>query len=269
MDIVLVFDGDDTLWMNERQYSKARADFLAFLCAIFGSAMPSLRVAIERLYKFDSDLYSLWGVQRGRVFFAMLHVYREILGYLRGRLSERQFQDILKKQREHEKRIYEIGDQPFNFHELEWLEFAQEVLGEFKRDPRITLCLLTSYDEALWPDRAEFLGVREYFDRVLAVSATKTKENFIEVSGWRNKCPNTLFYAIGNGPKDILPALEISQQWHGIHIPFGLEAPIVRGEHGKDVYTPPPVGDPRVMTLRRIEELRMVDFERFCIRDSS
>jgi len=275
-EIVLVSGADDTLWPNEPYYSDARAAFLAFLSDAFKESgrRPSNRVAIERLYAIDSELYPEWGVRRGRIAAAMLQVYEEMLAYLKGILSTEQFQDILQKRDAHRATIEEIGDEPFNFQDLTWFEGAREALGALKRDPRFTLCLLTSYDEEVWPERAQFLGVSEYFDfdRVLAVPGRKSAEDFIRVSGWNKKSTDTLFYAMGNGPGDILPALEISGQWRGIHIPFGLEAPIVRDGDEKsddDPYTPPRIDDPRVITLSRIEELRNVDFKNCQLKDPS
>lgn len=40
----LIFDGDDTLWMNEWQYSEAYADYLAYLYKIFKDKTPAIHL---------------------------------------------------------------------------------------------------------------------------------------------------------------------------------------------------------------------------------
>lgn len=265
MKIVLVLDGDDTLWMNEWQYSKARANFFAFLYEEFGRWMPSLKRVPARYWEIDNELFAIWGIRRGRVFFGMQKVYHELLEYFKKKLSKDIMAEILERQPEHEKIIYELGDQPFNFRDLTWVDGAQAVLQRLKEEG-YTLCLLTSYDENIWPDRGAFLGVEKYFskDRIRAVPGRKTEEDFIAVSGYdEDMSSDTLFCAIGNGETDILPALEISDKWRGIYIPYGSGSPLFNTEKGDDWFTPPPIEHPRVINLKSIAQLGAVDFENF------
>ncbi|MFY9457985.1 MAG: hypothetical protein WAP23_03630 [Candidatus Spechtbacterales bacterium] len=269
MKIVLVFDGDDTLWMNEWQYSKARADFFAFLYSEFGDLMPSFILLFPRYFEIDHGLFPVWGIERGRVFIAMQKVYRELLEYFRKKLGEEndRFRAIMEKQPEHEKRIFEIGDQPFEFYDLKWVEGAEKVLSELRNDDRFILCLLTSYDAKVWRDRSKFLGVEECFgDRIKTVSGRKTKQDFMDASRYQDELHHARFLAIGNGESDILPALEISPLWHGIYIPHGSASPVFHNKKGANIYIPPPMDNPRVITLSSIGELRLIDFENFCLK---
>lgn len=265
MKIVLVFDGDDTLWMNEWQYLKARADFFAFLYSEFGDLMPSFILLFPRYFEVDHGLFAVWGIERGRVFLAMQKVYRELLEYFRKKLGEEsdRFRAIVGKQSEHEKRIFQIGDKPFDFYDIQWVDGAEGVLAGLKNDGRFTLCLLTSYDAKVWRDRSKYLGVDRFFERITTVSGRKTKQDFIEASDYYKAMHRARFCAIGNGASDILPALEISPLWRGIYIPHGSASPVFHNEKGADAYTPPPIKDDRVLTLRSIKDLSSVDFESF------
>ena len=262
--IVLVFDGDDTLWPVEWQYSKAKAAFFDFLYEEFEDLMPELQCIVARYFQISRGLFSLWGVMRGRTFSAMTEMYLELREYFKKNLGEDsdRFKEILGKRREHNKIIFELGDQPFNFYKTYWWEEAKCAISELSKDDRFVLCLLTSYDTNIWPDKARHLGVEEVFEsRVLVVPSRKTKQDFISVSKYYSKHHNTRFVAIGNGESDILPALEISPLWQGMYIPRSSSSPVFRDAKGADVYTPPPMDDDRVLTLESIKDLLSVDFK--------
>ena len=268
--IVLVFDGGDILWMNEWQYSKTKSEFFTFLYNEFRDLMPNIRSIHNRYFETSGNLFPLWGVTRGRTFSAMTEVYLELLERFKRKLGEDsdRFKEILGKRREHNKIIFELGDQPFNFHETEWLEEAKCAILELSKDERFVLCLLTSYDTNIWPDKAKHLGVEEFFgSRVLAIPSRKTKQDFISVSNYYGKLHNTRFIAIGNGESDILPALGISPSWRGIYIPHASSSPVFNNKEGVDVYTPPPMEDNRVLTLDSIKDLSSVDFEKLFLEE--
>jgi phosphoglycolate phosphatase-like HAD superfamily hydrolase len=264
-DVVLVFDGDDTLWMNEWQYSRARAVFFAFLYEEFGDLMPSLVRVFPHYFEIDHGLFPIWGIERGRVFTAMIKTYQELLEHFRKKLGEEneRYKAIVGKKEEHEKRIFEIGDMPFDFYDMKWVDGAEDVLAELKRDDRFTLCLLTSYDAKVWRDRSKYLGVDRFFEYVKVVSGRKTKLDFIEASDYYRAMHRARFCAIGNGESDIRPALEISPLWRGIYIPHASSSPVFQNKKGADIYMPPPIEDDRVLTLRSIRDLSSVDFESF------
>jgi len=83
------------------------------------------------------------------------------------------------------------------------------------------------------------------------------------VSGWGSHEPGTKFYAIGNGESDITPALEISDDWHGIYLPHGSTSAYFINEKSDDPYMPPSMNHPRVLTLDSIRQLRLINFDAF------
>ncbi|OHA48602.1 MAG: hypothetical protein A2806_00380 [Candidatus Terrybacteria bacterium RIFCSPHIGHO2_01_FULL_48_17] len=269
---VLVFDADDTLWMNEWQYSKAFSEFYAYLYQTFGPYMPNFRALQTRFEEIDRMLFPVWGVRRGRVSEAMLETYHELRDYFkRGVSAGKRFPkaDVVlwspesaEKQTGIEARIAQIGDRPFQYKHLRWLRFAQITLDELKQRGH-TLCVLTSYDGTVWPKKAVYLEAMDYFHHSLAIPAKKTAEDFIKVSGWGSHEPGTKFYAIGNGESDITPALEISDDWHGIYLPHGSTSAYFINEKSDDPYMPPSMNHPRVLTLDSIRQLRLINFDAF------
>jgi len=263
--IVLVFDGDDTLWPVEWQYSKAKAAFFDFLYEEFTDLMPDLQFVVARYFQISRDLFPLWGVMRGRTFSAMTEAYLELLEYFKKKIGEDsdRFKEILRKRKEHNKRIFELGDQPFDFRKTHWLEEAKCSLSQLSNDERFVLCLLTSYDTNVWRDKAKHLGVEEFFgSRVLAIPTKKTKQDFITVSGYYRRLHGSKFIAVGNGESDILPALKISPLWRGVYIPHSSSSPVFSDKQGESIYTPPPMDNDRVLTLSSIRDLSSVDFEK-------
>lgn len=272
MRVVLVFDGDDTCWMNAWQYERARTIFLAFLYEEFSGLMPGLDFLFPRYKEIDNALFAVWGIQRGRVFFGMLKTYYELVDHFKRKLGEdnAEFKAILAKKPEHEKKIFEFGDMPFNFYEMHWVEGLEVLLNELKQDERFTLCLLTSYDANVWRDRGKYLEAEKYFRRIKTVWKRKTKEDFITISDYVNEPPDTMFYTVGNAAQtDILTAVEISERWRGIYIPHASSSPIFTTEKGSEPYAPAPIDHPRVLTLGSILELQRVDFENFRLKESA
>jgi len=265
-NVTLVFDGDDTLWTNEWQYSKSRAEFLSFLYTEFGDLMPSIALLMPRYFAIDHGLFSIWGIERGRVSRAMQIVYHELLEYFKEKAVPDRMAEILKKQEKHEKRIFELGDQPFDFYDMSWVDGAEETLAELKEDERFTLRLLTSYDAKVWRERSKYLSVDRFFDGIKTVSGRKTKHDFVDVSDYWRTLHRSRFCAIGNGESDIHPALEISPLWYGIYVPHASSSPVFNNKQGADAYIPPPIDDKRVLNLCSIRDILSVDFDDFCLK---
>lgn len=252
---VFVFDGDDTLWMNEWQYSEAYANYFSYLYRIFKNRAPALHLIWERYFLIENELYKEWGVKRGRVAEAMVKMYRDLCKRVKFEFGE-DMQSF-----KHEKQIREIGDQPFDYKRLRWSDGAKEVLGRLRSDGH-TPCFLSSYDKKVFPQKADFLGLHEFFDKdhIRVIEHKKTKEDFVAVSGWCEKCSASdgVWYAIGNGESDVRPALEISEQWRGIYIPHGSTSQYFRGKKGMDYWTSTSIDHPRAVTIRSISELLSV-----------
>ena len=250
---VFVFDGDDTLWMNEWQYSQAYSDFFSYLYKIFGNKTPNLHYLQERYFRTEGEMYKEWGIRRGRLAEAMIQTYRDICNWALWRFEA----DLWRE--EHEVYIRKIGDQPFDFGRLEWLSGAKSILSYLKRRGHM-VCFLSSYDKKVFPQRAEFLGLYEFFSKenILLTEGKKTKDDFVMVSGWQKETDTTrAWYAIGNGESDVLPPLEISENWHGIYIPHGSTSRYLASEYFKEGgralnFMPPPMENSRVQTIRSI-----------------
>lgn len=252
---IFVFDGDDTLWMNEWQYSEAYSNFFSYMYEIFEGKTPALHLIWERYFLIESELYKEWGVKRGRVAEAMVKMYQDLCKRVKFEFGE----DVHRF--EHEEQIRKIGDQPFDYERLKWLPGAKEVLGKLKNDGH-TLCFLSSYDKKVFPKKAEFLGLHDFFDKkhVRITEFKKTKEDFIAVSGWCQNCSSSdsAWYAVGNGESDVRPALEVSDKWRGIYIPHGSTSQYFRGKRGMDYWTSTSIDHPRAVTIRSIGELLSV-----------
>ncbi|MBI2637666.1 MAG: HAD family hydrolase [Candidatus Sungbacteria bacterium] len=249
---VFVFDGDDTLWMNEWQYSEAYANYFSYLYKIFEGKTPALHLIWERYFLIESELYKEWGVKKGRVAEAMVKMYHDLCKRVKFEYGEDEYRF------EHEENIREIGDQPFQYERIVWNTGAQDVLRQLRRDGH-TVCFLSSFDKEVFPHKAGFLKLYDFFDKknVHITEFKKTKEDFITASGWKKEFAelNCDWYAVGNGESDVRPALEISERWRGIYIPHGSTSQYFRGKRGMDYWTSTSIGHPRAVTIRSISEL--------------
>lgn len=252
--LVLVFDADDTLWMNVWQYDWATVKFFDYMFRLFRGRIPNFHDLKDCYYEIDGKLQKgEWGIKQGRVSESMARLYKEVCQWSKKRFGI----DFYSTGDEAE--IRSFGDLPFDFEELEWLPEAHQALAELKNAGH-TLCFLSSYDSRVFPKRRHFLNLKEFFPlkRVKTTEFRKTKQDFIDASGWtpENDGEN-IWIAIGNAKSDIEPALSISEKWYGIHIPHGSTSQYC--EHGKGVnrFTPPLYKDPRVVNIRSLTKIQL------------
>lgn len=261
--IVIVFDGDDTLWMTEWMYSKAIANFCSYIYDIFGYMAPDFNTVHDLFVSVNRDMYVLWGVERGRLSQAMIKTYHRIFEYCRIKWGQDACSRIESDSKEHEYRIFKLGDDPFDFRQHIWVDGAQDTLDCLK-SRGYKLCLLTCYDSKTWKDKSQFLGIARYADSIKAVPTRKTMEDFVEVSGYNTADSNgALFYAIGNGKSDILPAIEISERWRGVYVPHGSTSIYHDKGTSEGLFSLPVIDHPAAITVRSILELKTFDFENF------
>ncbi|MBI2639814.1 MAG: HAD family hydrolase [Candidatus Sungbacteria bacterium] len=246
--MVFVFDGDDTLWMNEWQYSQTYADFFSYLYATLGDRTPNFHYIRERYFQIEGELYKTCGVRRGRVAEAMACLHKEICAWIEWRWNENLYRE------EDEEEIRKIGDQPFDYTKLRWVPGAEKTLQTLKAAGH-KLCFLSSYDSAVFPKRAGFLWLSRFFgpERIRTTEYRKNKEDFIAVSGWTPNDTST-YYAVGNSESDILPALEINDTWRGIYIPYGSTSKFFAARDAIN-FLAQPMDHPRVTTIKSIAEL--------------
>ncbi len=248
---VRVIDFDDTGAMNEWQYSAAFAHFFHYLYVNFTWMMPNLWDVRDTWKEIDDGLFAEYGVNKGRVAKSMLLTYEEVCKWIEYRW------EVNVRSEVHEKEIQNIGDSPFDFTRMQLLENAKLVLTEL-RSRGDKLCCLSSYDQNVFPDKARFLKIYDYFHFVKLVKGKKRAEDFIEVSGWTPELDDKYsWYAIGNGPGDILPAMEISDNWRGFYIPHGSTSALFKHDtkDNKNRFIPPPIDHPRVVTVRDIKDI--------------
>lgn len=245
---VIVFDNDDTLMMNEWQYSEARAKFFAYLYRIFKDYTPNLHSLTDRFDEIEKEHFARWGIRRGRTTESKLVLYEEVSTYA----QQRGLVFSKKVRARHLRHIAALGDLPFDYSRMQWRPGTERVLGMLKNEGHV-LCLLTSYDSDVFPKKAAFLNIGRFFDpaHVRVIHGKKTPADFIAVSGWSEEREKQLrWFAVGNGESDIRPALDISERWMGIYVPHGSTSPLF--EKGGANEWPHPVG--RFMPTRFVHE---------------
>jgi FMN phosphatase YigB (HAD superfamily) len=244
----LVFDIDDTLLATIWTYDAAYAAYFQYLFNAIAGRSPSFHDIYDRLFEIDAELSKVWGVKRGRVAESMVTSYRELCKWIEDRWGENLFSP------EHEKKIREIGDMPFDYKNHFWLPTVVPVLRELKNRGYI-LCALSSYDTKLFPEKAKLRNLSEFFgDRIMSVDHKKTAQDFIAVSGW-NSPRQGIFYSVGNGESDIRPALEIADNWHGVYIPLRNTSPFFNRAGRNKYFDADPIDHPRVLNINTFREL--------------
>lgn len=255
MRSLFVLDGDDTLWMTEWQYSEAYATFFRYLYEILKNEMPAFHLVWERYMRKEHELYREWGVRKGRLSEAMSDTYRDICLWVKFRFNKDVYSEA------HENHIREIGLMPFEYERLQWAPGAETVLQKLKEDGH-KLCFLSSFDKEVFPKKADHLRISRFFDKkdIRLTEFKKTKEDFVAVSRWHKECEETFaaWFAVGNGESDVRPALDISEKWRGISMPFSSTSQYFRGKKNTDYWAPDTWVHPRVVTIRSIAELLSV-----------
>lgn len=253
----IVFDNDDTLSLGcAAIYGKAQILFYLYLYEIFGKQMISY-AALNNIYQeAENGAMPYWGVRRGRVAYSMLKTYWAVYEWA-NKIFNLNFSD--EEHKRHGVEIQKLGDLPFDHSQIRWFPETLELLGKLKRAGH-TICLLTNYDTEEWPKRAALLRVEVFFDkaRILAVPMRKVQDDFIKVSGWTSETDkNNLWIAVGNSPVDFLPAMNISSNWRGIHIPYGgNSSPHTKNEGKIDLF--PTISHPQVTNITSLKELEFV-----------
>ncbi len=245
MKRVYVFDADDTGWMNEWQYSETYIRFFHFLYGAFKDKTPNLYSLVEQ-FKFHSKAaFDVYGVKNARQFIVFEICYEKVRAWVKNRFNE----DL--GQSWHLDYLRNLGKDPFDFTRLSWLPETRAALLRLKNEGH-ALCLLSCYDSEFFPARTAHMKTEEFFPlcHTRCTEFKKTKDDFIAVSGWTpEKDPDHKWIAVGNAESDILPALEISESWHGIYIPHSSTSVYVGSEKGVDYFTPPPISHPRVRNI--------------------
>ena len=246
---IIVFDGDDTLWYVEWLYSQAYADFFSFLYKIFGPSTPNIHFVSKIFFAIESTNAKTWGIRRGRVAESMAETYQKLCEWIHQLSGKEVYREDV------ERRIRCIGDQPFDIQNHHWVPGAEETLAKLQERGHL-LCLLTKYDQKLWPEKAALLGVHRFFlpENVLSVDSRKQPQDFKTLTQ-KNVQSGTSLFAVGNSEGDLLP-VTVFDDWGGFYIPLATTFPLDKDCLPTSIsFEPTPYNHPRVITLTSIREL--------------
>ena len=220
---VIAFDGDDTLWHNERLFVQAQAQFRDLLSAFHPPDWIDSRLAEAEKRNLPHFGYGIKG-------FA-LSMIETAIELTEERIESR---DI--------RRILDIARGMLRA-DVELLDHAAETVAAVARTHRVML--ITKGDLHDQERKVEQSGLRGHFQSVEVVS----EKDAATYGGLlrRHGIPAERFLMVGNSVRsDILPVLEVGAR--AVHIPHELT-----WEH--EAADPPPAGHPRFHALERIELL--------------
>jgi putative hydrolase of the HAD superfamily len=220
------FDGDDTLWHNERDYVDARERF----CAIIGRTGLSLSPEDIEQHVNRTELRNLPFYGYGVSSF-VLSLIETSIQLTDGSIAGRDIAELLALAK------------AMLTSTVELFEGAREALAALS--PRHPLVLITKGDLLHQRSKLDRSGLQQYFRDVEVVSH-KTPDVYADILA-RSGVEPSRFLMVGNSPRsDILPVLEIGG-W-AVHVPAALSW---AHEHDE---VPEAVG-PRYVELKTLLEL--------------
>lgn len=193
--LVIAFDADDTLWVNEPYFRESEEAF----AALFEDYLP-LHQTQQELFKTEMDNLALYGYG---VKGFMLSMVETAIRITNGNLSAAGTN-----------RILEIGkdllDRP-----IEILPHVEEVLQTLSSKYRLVVA--TKGDLLDQERKLKKSGLAKYFHHI-EIMSDKKPEDYQKLIQHLDVAPDQ-FLMIGNSLKsDIIPVLDLGG--HGIHIPF-------------------------------------------------
>ena len=220
---VIAFDGDDTLWHNERLFADAQRQFRDLLSAFHAPEWIDARLAEAEKRNLPHFGYGIKG-------FA-LSMIETAIELTEERIESR---DI--------RRILDIARRMLSA-SVELLDGVRETVSDVAATHR--LMLITKGDLHDQERKVAQSGIGHHFRSVEVVSE-KDPATYAGLLR-RHGIPPDRFLMVGNSLRsDILPVLEVGAS--AVHIPYELT-----WDH--EVADPPPVGHPRFHTLGRIAAL--------------
>ena len=220
---VVGFDGDDTLWHNERIFAEAQAEFRTLLAAFHPPEWIDARLA-------DAEKRNLPHFGYGVKGFA-LSMIETAIELTEGRIHSREILHILDMTR----RMLSA--------EVELLEHVAETVAAVAGTHR--LLLITKGDLHDQERKVERSGLADRFAAVEIVSE-KDAGTYAALLG-RHGVPADRFVMVGNSLRsDILPVLEVGG--NAVHIPYELT-------WSHEAADPPPRDHPRFHSLSHIGQL--------------
>jgi putative hydrolase of the HAD superfamily len=193
--LIIAFDADDTLWVNEPYFRESEEAF----AALFEDYLP-LHNTQQELFKTEMDNLALYGYG---VKGFMLSMVETAIRITDGNLSA-----------EGTNRIIEIGKELLN-RPIEILPHVEEVLQALSSKYRLVIA--TKGDLLDQERKLKKSGLAKYFHHI-EIMSDKKPADYQKLIQHLDVAPDQ-FMMIGNSLKsDILPVLDLGG--HGIHIPF-------------------------------------------------
>lgn len=220
---MIAFDGDDTLWHNERLYARAQERFAALL-----SGYHSADWVQERLYQTETRNMQHYGYGIKAFALSMIETALELT---EGRISGQDIQVLVDLAKE------------MISAEVELLPHVAESIPLLAASHR--LMLITKGDLLDQERKIERSGLGRYFEAVEIVSH-KDQASYRRVLE-KYALPAEGFLMVGNSLRsDILPVLELGGS--AVHIPYEIT-----WQH--EVVDPPPDGRPGYYELEHLGQL--------------
>jgi len=193
--LVIAFDADDTLWVNEPYFRESEEAF----ASLFEDFLP-MHQTQQELFKTEMDNLALYGYGVKGFMLSMVETAVRITG---GTLSA-----------EGTSRILEIGK-----HLLarpnELLDHVETVLQALSGKYRLVVA--TKGDLLDQERKLKNSGLEKYFHHI-EIMSDKQPADYIKLIKHLDIAPEE-FMMVGNSLKsDIIPVLEIGG--HGVHVPF-------------------------------------------------
>ena len=193
--LVIAFDADDTLWVNEPYFRESEEAF----ASLFEDFLP-MHQTQQELFKTEMDNLALYGYGVKGFMLSMVETAVRITG---GTLSA-----------EGTSRILEIGKQLLA-RPNELLDHVETVLQALSGKYRLVVA--TKGDLLDQERKLKNSGLEKYFHHI-EIMSDKQPADYIKLIKHLDIAPEQ-FMMVGNSLKsDIIPVLEIGG--HGVHVPF-------------------------------------------------
>ena len=193
--LIIAFDADDTLWVNEPYFRESEEEF----AALFEDFLP-MHQTQQELFKTEMDNLSLYGYGVKGFMLSMVETAVRITS---GTLSAKGTD-----------RILDIGKRLLA-RENELLDGVEEVLSTLSSKYRLVVA--TKGDLLDQERKLRRSGLEKYFHHI-EIMSDKRPADYLKLIKHLDIAPNQ-FMMVGNSLKsDIIPVLEIGG--HGVHVPF-------------------------------------------------
>lgn len=197
---LIAFDGDDTLWHNERSYRQGRERFRQLLAASGVSLADDEIESVVSRQEVDNIPYFGYGVSSFTL--SLIETAIELTG---GRIASRDLREVI-----------DLARQMLS-EKIELFPGAEETLAALA--PAYPLMLITKGDLLHQTSKLERSGLQGYFSHVEVVSH-KTADVYARILNRHGVAPDR-FLMIGNSLRsDVLPVVEAGG-W-AVHVPAAL-----------------------------------------------